>query len=67
MQQRSVKLRNGNTGTIVYESPFGKLLIVEHCANELPPTHWHNADGSFYADAQSPLDVVDDVVDINQG
>lgn len=63
MQHQTVTLRNGNTGTIVYESSFGKLLIVEHNGDELPPTHWHNADGSFYADAKSPLDVVD----INQG
>ena len=63
IQHQTVTLRNGNTGTIVYESKFGKLLIVEHNGDELPPTHWHNADGSFYADAQSPLDVVD----INQG
>ena len=54
MQQRSITLRNGNTGTIVYESPFGKLLIVEHNGDELPPTHWHNNNGSFYADSQSP-------------
>lgn len=63
MQHQTVTLRNGNTGTIVYESPFGKLLIVEHNGDELPPTHWHNNNGSFYADSQSPLDVVD----INQG
>lgn len=31
-----IKLRNGNAGTIVYESPFGKLLIVEHNGDELP-------------------------------
>ena len=30
MQNQSVTLRNGNTGTVVYESQFGKLLIVEH-------------------------------------
>ena len=47
-----IKLRNGNAGTIVYESPFGKLLIVEHNGDELPPSHWHNADGT------SDLDVV---------
>lgn len=43
----TIKLRNGNAGTIVYESPFGKLLIVEHNGDELPPSHWHNADGTF--------------------
>lgn len=53
-----IKLRNGNAGTIVYESPFGKLLIVEHNCDELPPSHWHNADGTFYADCTSDLDVV---------
>lgn len=63
MQDKTVTLRNGNAGTVVYESRFGKLLIVEHNGDELPPTHWHNANGSFYADAQSPFDVVD----INQG
>ncbi|AKU62923.1 hypothetical protein ADJ80_03720 [Aggregatibacter aphrophilus] len=54
----TIKLRNGNAGTIVYESPFGKLLIVEHNGDELPPSHWHNADGTFYADCTSDLDVV---------
>ena len=53
-----VQLCNGNAGTIVYESQFGKLLIVEHNGDELPPTHWHNADGSFYTDCASDLDVV---------
>lgn len=59
MDNKNVTLRNGNQAELVYESPFGKLLIVEHDGSELPPTHWHNADGSFYADAQSPLDVID--------
>ena len=63
MQDKTATLRNGNTGTVVYESQFGKLLIVEHNGDELPPTHWHNANGSFCTDSQSPLDVVD----INQG
>jgi hypothetical protein len=58
-QNTEVTLRNGNKGQVVYTSPFGKLLIVEHNGDELPPTHWHNADGSFYEDAQSPLGVVD--------
>lgn len=62
-QNNKVTLRNGNQGEVVYTSQFGKLLIVEHNGDELPPSHWHNADGTFYADAQSPLDVVD----INQG
>lgn len=51
MQNKTVTLRSGNAGTVVYESQFGKLLIVEHNGDELPPTHWHNANGSFYADA----------------
>ncbi|WP_288505826.1 Gp49 family protein [uncultured Haemophilus sp.] len=58
-QNNKVTLRNGNQGEVVYTSQFGKLLIVEHNGDELPPSHWHNADGTFYADAQSPLDVVD--------
>ena len=58
-QNNKVTLRNGNQGEVVYTSEFGKLLIVEHNGDELPPSHWHNADGTFYADAQSPLDVVD--------
>ena len=53
-----VQLCNGNAGTIVYESPFGKLLIVEHNGDELRPTHWHNANGTFYAHCTSDLDVV---------
>ncbi|MGT3004365.1 hypothetical protein ACVQEO_03790 [Pasteurella multocida] len=51
-------MRNGNKGKVVYTSPFGKLLIVEHNGDELPPSHWHNADGTFYADCASDLDVV---------
>ena len=43
-----IKLRNGNAGTIFYE----------HNGDELPPSHWHNADGTFYADCTSDLDVV---------
>ena len=57
-QSKEVTLRNGNKGKVVYTSPFGKLLIVEHNGDELPPTHWHNADGTFYADCTSDLDVV---------
>lgn|GEM_PF-1066234 len=59
-----VKLRNGQLCDVVYETQFGKLLLVERAYTEEPPlTHWHNADGSFYADDVSPLDVVE-VVDI---
>lgn len=57
-QNKDVTLRNGNKGKVVYTSPFGKLLIVEHNGDELPPSHWHNADGTFYADCTSDLDVV---------
>ncbi|GJJ80705.1 hypothetical protein PcPA57_14250 [Pasteurella canis] len=59
-EQRGAKvaLRNGNQAEVVYTSPFGKLLIVEHSGDELPLVHWHNADGSFYADCMSDLDVV---------
>ena len=53
-----VQLRNGNSGVVIWESKFGKLLIVEISDDELPPTHWYNADGSFYADCASDLDVV---------
>ncbi len=53
-----VQLCNGNSGVVIWESNFGKLLIVEICDDELPPTHWHNADGSFYTDYASDLDVV---------
>ncbi len=55
-----VLLRNGNLGKIVAESRFGKLLIIEDNGDELPPTHWHNSDGSFHTDAESELDVVKD-------
>ena len=57
-QNNKVTLRNGNQGEVVYTSQFGKLLIVEHNGDELPPSHWHNADGTFYADCTSDLDVV---------
>jgi hypothetical protein len=57
-QNAEVTLRNGNKGQVVYTSPFGKLLIVEHNDDELPPSHWHNADGTFYADCTSDLNVV---------
>lgn len=52
-----IKLRNGNSADVVYESPFGKLLVVEQTGDELPAVHWHNADGSFYADEPSELDI----------
>lgn len=59
-----VKLRNGQLCDVVYETPFGKWLMVERTHTEEPPfTHWHNTDGSFYADDVSPLDVIE-VVDI---
>lgn len=57
-QSTDVTLRNDNKGKVVYTSPFGKLLIVEHNGDELPPSHWHNADGTFYADCTNDLDVV---------
>ncbi|HHT7692452.1 hypothetical protein ACFGXG_08305 [Pasteurella multocida] len=56
---KKVKLRNGNDAEIVYESDFGKLLVVEKTGDELPAVHWHNADGSFYADCESDLDIVE--------
>lgn len=55
---QQVTLRNGNQAQIVYESPFGKWLVVEFNDDELPPTHWHNADGSFYADMESDVDII---------
>lgn len=59
-----VKLRNGQLCDVAYETQFGKWLLVERTYTEEPPfTHWHNADGSFYADDVSPLDVIE-VVDI---
>ncbi|WNY75982.1 hypothetical protein [Pasteurella multocida] len=51
----NVKLRNGNQAEIVYESPFGKLLVVEQTGDELPSVHWHNADGSFYKDGENQI------------
>lgn len=55
----TVTLRNGTMCKVVYESQFGKFLLVEITETEEPPfTHWHNQDGSFYADDESPLDVV---------
>ena len=48
-----IKLRNGNAGTLVYESPLGKLLIVEHNGDELPPSHWHNANGTIPANMKT--------------
>ncbi|TYB11810.1 Gp49 family protein [Aggregatibacter actinomycetemcomitans] len=58
-QNNKVTLRNGKQGEVVYTSPFGKLLVVENNGDELPTVHWHNADGSFYADTESGLDVID--------
>ena len=57
-QNNKVPLRNGNQGEVVYTSPFGKLLVIEDNGDELPAVHWHNADGSFYADCASDLDIV---------
>ena len=57
-QGTEVTLRNGNKGKVVYTSPFGKLLVIEDNNDELPAVYWHNADGSFYADCESDLDVV---------
>ena len=57
-QNIKVTLRNGNQGEVVYTSPFGKLLVIEDNGDELPAVHWHNADGSVYADCESDLDVV---------
>lgn len=57
-QNTKVTLRNGNQGEVVYTSQFGKLLVIEDNGDELPAVHWHNADGSFYADCESDLDVV---------
>lgn len=59
-EQRGTKvtLRNGNQAEVVYTSPFGKLLVVEHNGDELPEVHWHNSDGSFYADCESKLDII---------
>lgn len=57
-QNTKVTLRNGNQGEVVYTSPFGKLLVIEDNNDELPAVHWHNADGSFYADCESDLDIV---------
>ena len=60
-QDKTVTLRNGSKCKIVHESPFGKLLTVciDDDSDELPETHWHNADGSFYADKTSHLDIID--------
>ncbi|AKD37789.1 hypothetical protein NM952_12430 [Pasteurella multocida subsp. multocida] len=55
---QKVKLRNGNDAEIVYESNFGKFLVVEDTGDELPEVHWHNANGSFYADCENDLDIV---------
>lgn len=58
-----VTLRNGNTAEVVYQSSFGKLLVVEQTGDELPAVHWHNADGSFHKDEnqqiiENELDIV---------
>ncbi|HDR0739593.1 TPA: hypothetical protein QB598_002423, partial [Pasteurella multocida] len=55
---QKVKLRNGNDAEIVFISDFGKLLVVEYIDDELPAVHWHNSNGSFYADCESALDIV---------
>ena len=56
---QQVTLRNGRQGEIIYESKFGKLLVMEISNTEEEPViHWHNADGSFYADSESELDIV---------
>ena len=57
-QNNKVTLRNGNQGEVVYTSPFGKLLVIEYNGDELPAVHWHNSDGSFYADCESDSDIV---------
>ena len=57
-QNAEAMLRNGNKGKVVYTSPFGKLLVIEDNGDELPAVHWHNSDGSFYADCASDLDIV---------
>lgn len=57
-QSAEVTLRNGNKGKVVYTSPFGKLLVIEDNGDELPAVHWHNSDGSFYADCESDSDIV---------
>jgi hypothetical protein len=60
-----VKLRNGTLCDVVYETQFGKWLLVEKTKTEEPPfSHWHNASGTFYADDESPLDVVE-VINLN--
>ena len=45
-----VKLRNGTLCDVVYETQFGKWLLVEKTeTEELPFYHWHNPNGTFYA------------------
>lgn len=56
---QKVKLRNGNNAKIAFVSKFGKLLVVERINDEPLSAHWHNANGSFYADCESELDIVD--------
>ena len=62
-----VRLRNGVLCDVVYRSSFGKLLLVERGNDGLPPTHWHNQDGTQWADEQSPLDVVELISSPAQG
>ncbi|MDP8184395.1 hypothetical protein [Phocoenobacter skyensis] len=56
---KTVKLRNGKYAQVIFQSKFGKWLLAEtgENAEEPPVTHWHNNDGSFYADIESELDV----------
>lgn len=55
-----VKLRNGTLCEVIYETNFGKWLLVELTDTEEPPsTHWHNPNGTFYADDESQLDVIE--------
>ncbi|MDG2949291.1 Gp49 family protein [Exercitatus varius] len=61
----TVTLRNGNTAEVVYQSPFGKLLVVEQTGEELPAVHWHNADGSFHKDENHQI--IENELDIMAG
>ena len=55
-----VRLRNGALCDVVHQSNFGKWLLVERTdTDELPRTHWHNNNGSFWSDEPSPLDVAE--------
>ena len=56
----TVKLRNGTLCKVIYETNFGKWLLVELTDTEEPPfTRWHNHNGTFYADDESQLDVIE--------